>query len=156
GCSLALPAGGTAPVPNQAGNTRAKNKLSFVRYRNALPSRPDSALPSQLEWFRDNKFIHPRSRAVALRIPAAALSLGGLPTMRCLNSHTALMETDAVCPSCHSAATPVATKALLERRRKGLLQVQTEAFGSKLARVPGLKWVVGLPLFLVAGAVILL
>jgi hypothetical protein len=44
----------------------------------------------------------------------------------------------------------------MERRRKGALQEGTEAFGSKLARVPVLKWMVGLFLFAVAGTVILL
>jgi hypothetical protein len=41
-------------------------------------------------------------------------------------------------------------------RQKGLLEGKTAAFGSWLARVPGLKWVVGLSLVLVAGGVILL
>jgi hypothetical protein len=75
--------------------------------------------------------------------------------MRCLNCHTALMETDAVCPSCRSAVPMVAAKAILARRQKGLLQEGTEAFGSKVARVPVLKWAIGLFLFLFAGAVIL-
>jgi hypothetical protein len=49
-----------------------------------------------------------------------------------------------------------ASKSVLVRRQKGVLQEGVESFGSTLARVPRLKWVVGLFLFLVAGAVILL
>ena len=75
--------------------------------------------------------------------------------MRCLNCHTVLMESDTICPSCRSA-TPFATQAAFVQRRKGLLWVGLEGFGSRLARVPALKWLVGLCLFLVAGAVILL
>jgi hypothetical protein len=62
------------------------------------------------------------------------------------------METDTVCPSCRAAA----PQGGLPRRQKGLLEGKTAAFGSMLARVPGLKWVVGLFLFLAAGAVLLL
>jgi hypothetical protein len=75
--------------------------------------------------------------------------------MRCLNCLAALMETDTICPSCRSAVPRAASQPVMVQRRKGLLEGKTAAFGSMLARVPGLKWVVGLFLFLVAGATIL-
>lgn len=75
--------------------------------------------------------------------------------MRCLNCYTVLTEMDTICPSCRSVVATAASKSALARRQKGLLQEGVESFASKLASVPGLKWVVGLPLFLVAGAVIL-
>jgi hypothetical protein len=63
------------------------------------------------------------------------------------------MATDSVCPSCRSAAPKV---VFAQPMQTGLLQEKTAVVGSMLARVPALKWVVGLFLFLVAGAVILL
>src|SRR5215471_16888273 len=93
-----------------------------------------------------------RRRKQALCAHDCRLEPGGFPPMRCLNCHTALMATDSVCPSCRMAAPNV----VLAPRQKGLLQEKTAVVGSMLARVPGLKWVVGLFLFLVAGAVILL
>src|SRR5262249_45229424 len=72
--------------------------------------------------------------------------------MRCLNCNTALMATDRVCPSCRMATPNMVSVP----RRKGLLEGKTAVVGSKLATVPGLKWVVGIFLFLVAGAVVLL
>jgi hypothetical protein len=71
--------------------------------------------------------------------------------MRCLNCHTALMEADTICPSCRSVVRMASAKAASVRSQKGDLQVAIEA----LARIPVLKWVVGLSLFLVAGAVML-
>jgi hypothetical protein len=67
-----------------------------------------------------------------------------------------LLESDTVCPSCRTTVRTAAPAGVLVRRQKGLLEGKTAAFGSMLARVPGLKWLVGLSLFLVAGAVILL
>jgi hypothetical protein len=62
------------------------------------------------------------------------------------------MATDTVCPFCRMAA----PRVVFVSKQQGILPEKTAAFGSMLARVPGLKWVVGLVLFLAAGAVILL
>lgn len=79
--------------------------------------------------------------------------------MRCRNCHTVLMRTDRVCPSCFTVTPNMgmpAPNADIVPGRTGILGEATADVWSRLARVPALKWTIGLFLFLVAGGVMLL